>query len=116
MTYFSHFPEIYYPFVMNGKEEIKVVRDLTRNVRLIKEIASKITLYELYDIEDGDTPEIISEKFYGTTQYHWIIMLLNERYDYVSDFPLSQPVLDKFVTQKYGEGNENAVHHWIDEN
>lgn len=114
--YFEQFPEIYYPFNIKGKEEIKVIRDITRNVRVIKEIASSITLYELYDIVNGDTPELISERFYGTAQYHWVLMLINERYDYISDFPLSQPVLNLYVTQAYGEGNENAVHHWIDEN
>jgi hypothetical protein len=114
--YFINFPSIYYPFNINGKEEIKVVKDITRNVRVIKEIASKITLFELYDIMDGDTPEIISEKFYGTPLYHWALMIINARYDYISDFPLSQPALDLFVTQKYGEGHENDVHHWIDLN
>ena len=114
--YFDHFPEIYYPFNIGKREEIKVLKDITRNVRVIKEIASSITLYELYDIQDGDTPELISERFYGTPQYHWVIILINERYDYLSDFPLSQPVLDLYVAQKYGEGNENAVHHWEDEN
>lgn len=114
--YFQDFPEIYYPFNIKGTEEIKIVRDITRNVRVIKEISNSITLYELYDIQDGETPEIISEKFYGTSLYHWVIMLINERYDYINDFPLSQPVLDRFVSQKYGEGNEDAVHHWEDEN
>lgn len=114
--YFKNFPEIFYPYTIAGKSEVLVVRDLTRNVRIIKEISSKITIYELYDIQYGDTPEIISHKFYGSSLYHWVLMLINERYDYISDFPLAQPELDSFVTQKYGEGNEHDDHHWIDEN
>lgn len=113
MTYFSAFPQIYYPFNISGQNQIKIIRDITRNIRVIKEISSSITLYELYDIAHGDTPELISEKFYGTTDYHWMVMLINERYNHLADFPMEQPTLDLFVTEKYGEGNENGVHHWV---
>lgn len=116
MSYFKNFTNILYPFNINGKEEFKVVTDITRNVRVIKEIASNITLYDLYDIRDGETPEIISEKFYGTPLYHWIIMVINDRYDYISDFPLPQYELEQLIIQKYGEENIYATRHYIDSN
>lgn len=112
--YFQSFPEILYDFEINGKRQIILVKDITNNIRFKKEILESVTLYDEYDIVDGETPEMISEKFYGTPEYHWIIMLANQRYDYISDFPLQQPELDKYVTQKYGAGNEYAVHHYVD--
>jgi hypothetical protein len=111
--YFKRFQNILYPFNIKGKEEFKVVTDITRNVRVIKEIAANITLYDLYDIVDGDTPEIISEKFYGTPDYHWVIMILNDRYDYITDFPLPQYELEQFIIQKYGEDQVYADHHYV---
>ncbi len=107
--YFKHFPKIIYPF---SKEKGISIVDISVNVRAKEKILNVITLYDEYDIKDGETPEIISEKIYGTPYYHWAIMLINERYDYVNDFPLSWTELNDYVTNKYGEGNEHDIHHY----
>lgn len=110
--YFKRFPVIYYPVVVNGKKQFSTIKDISINVRFIKEFLSNISLYDLYDVVDGETPEIISEKFYDTPLYHWIVMLANERYDYVNDFPLPFDKLYDSVIQKYGEEGVNSVHHY----
>jgi uncharacterized protein YxjI len=90
-----------------------VMRDITQNVRLRTEILGNVTLYDEYDIKEGETPEVIAEKVYGNPNYHWIVMLCNERYNYIDDFPLTQYELDKHITDKYGAGNEYATHHYV---
>jgi hypothetical protein len=100
--YFANFPKIVYDFDLSKGTDYRVVTDITRNVRVRKQILENITLYDYYDIAEGETPEIISEKIYGTPYYHWVIMLVNQRYDYVNDFPLSQLELDSYIDQKYG--------------
>ena len=40
-------------------------------------------------------------------------MLANDRYDYINDFPLSTFELERFITKKYGSGNEYDVHHYL---
>ena len=100
--YFKDFPRFYYDFKQNdGSTKSSIVTDITRNIRFRRDILSNVTLYDLYDIQDGDTPEIIAEKVYGNPQYHWVIMLLNEKFDYISDFPLDEPSLVKFIDAKY---------------
>jgi hypothetical protein len=99
--YFKDFPNIYYTYNVNGKDVLKVVRDITSNVRLRKYILSNITLYDSYDIQEGDTPEIVAAKYYGSSEYHWAIMLANEIYDYREDWPMSQMVLDEYIKTKY---------------
>lgn len=105
---------MYYDFKIGGKSQLSIIKDITHNVRFRKEILENITLYDEYDIREGETPEIIAEKIYGNPQYHWIIMLLNERYDYITDFPLSYPELIAHTEQKYGAGNVNDIHHYVD--
>jgi hypothetical protein len=39
-------------------------------------------------------------------------MLLNERFDYIADFPLSYPKLVRYVEDKYGVDNKDGVHHY----
>jgi hypothetical protein len=110
--YFNNFPAIAYEFNIGDKTTVIAVTDITENVRFRKEILANINLYDEYDIVDGETPEIISEKFYGSPYYHWIVMLVNERYDYINDFPLSQTSLEKYIIDKYGSGNSNSTHHY----
>lgn len=109
MTYFKYLPRIIYPFTED--KGIDIV-DITFNMRAKEKILKGITLYDEYDIKDGETPEIISEKIYGTPYYHWAIMLINDRYDYTNDFPLSWLELEQHITNKYGEGNEHDIHHY----
>lgn len=88
--YFKEFPVFLYDFRYGDYEtKTHIVKDITRNVRFRKEVLDNIALYDEYDINDGDTPEIVAEKIYGDPEYHWIIMLANQRYDYLNDWPLT---------------------------
>ena len=89
--------------------------DITQNIRFRKEILANITTYDFYDIKDGETPEILSERIYGTPDYHWVIMLANNRYDYTAEWPLTYVTLQKYIDAKYGE-NADATRHNEDEN
>jgi hypothetical protein len=110
--YFENFPKFAYDFDINGERKVLIVSDITRNVRFRKDILSNVTLYDEYDIKEGETPEIIAEKLYGNSEYHWIIMLVNGRYDYIKDFPLTYTALTQYITDKYGVGNELDTHHY----
>ena len=111
--YFDKFPKLLHSYTAkNGQDVLVLLKDITRNVRFRNEVLSNITLYDEYDLSDGETPEIVSEKVYGTPHYDWVIMLLNEKYDYLTDFPLPQEQLFVFTTRKYGSGNEYSTHHY----
>lgn len=104
MEYFKKFPLVAYDFPTGpeGRPVSYLLLDITRNVRFRKQILRDVTLYDEYDILDGETPEIIAEKVYGSPFYHWMIMLANERYNYVEDFPLSSTEFDDYIIEKYG--------------
>lgn len=115
--YFNKFPTLLYEFTGVGEDKTNkgvLIRDITKNIRFKKDFIESLPLTETYKVRDGDTPEIISEKLYGTPLYHWVIMLLNQRYDYINDFPLSQRELDAMILTKYGN-SANRVHHFVDE-
>lgn len=110
--YFTDFPKFLYEFNIKNKLTAIIVKDITRNIRFRRDVLSNVTVYDEYDILDGETPEHISEKVYGNPQYHWIIMLTNDRYDYVKDFPLTFDVLEKYIIDKYN-GDIYATHHYV---
>lgn len=92
-----------------------ILTDITRNIRFRRDVLANITVYDYYDIVEGETPEIVAEKIYGNAMYHWIVMLVNERYDYLGDWPLTQANLDQYVIDKYG-ANATAIHHYENAN
>ena len=111
--YFKNFPDIYYGFPTNDGTDFKlqVLKDITANVRFRKQIFENITLYDEYDIEEGETIEMIAEKIYGNPEYHWIIMLLNEKYNYANDYPMTEVELNTYIDETYGN-QRYAVHHY----
>lgn len=99
--YFINFPNIYYSYTINGQNVLKLVKDVTQNVRLQKRVLELVTLYDEYDLQDGDTPDIVAAKYYGNANYHWVVMITNEKYDYVNDWPMTSAVLDDYIREKY---------------
>lgn len=113
--YFKKIPNIYYQFDIGNKTPISVVKDITANVRIRKEALEKVTLYDEYDLRDGETPEILAARYYGSPTYHWIIMLANQRYDYINDFPLSSANFEQYMIERYPDTSTwGDVHHYID--
>jgi hypothetical protein len=118
--YFSKFKKLQYAFQIGDKLGVRAVTDITANVRPVKRILENTLYYGDYDINDMDTPEVIAERLYGNPELHWILMLVNEKYNYLDDWPMPQNKLDEYITMKYGEGHENDIHllygrqHWVD--
>lgn len=109
--YFDRFAPVYFNVVVNGRTETRLVRDITTNVRFRKELLSNVTLFDQYDVQDGETPDIIAAKIYGNPQYHWVIMLANDRFDWRKDMPFDDQSLRRYLTAKYGD-QINDVHHY----
>jgi hypothetical protein len=88
-----------------------ILTDITRNIRFRRDVLANITVYDEYDIVEGETPEIVAEKVYGNAMYHWVVMLVNERYDYLADWPMTTPALEQYIEDTYGAA-KTAVHHY----
>lgn len=116
MAYFNKLPEIFYNFPIGGKERVLILRDITVNFRILKKALENITIYDEYDVVDGETPEIVSEKLYDTPNYHWVIMIANQRFDYVNDWVLPYDRLEQYCKDKYGEDQIYHTHHYEDAN
>jgi hypothetical protein len=114
--YFKEFPSFLYDFKYGDTTKTSVVKDITRNVHFRREVLSNVTLFDEYDIQDGETPEIIAEKIYGNPQYHWIVMLANDRHDYINDFPMDYNTLTKTTVTKYNPQLYAQAGDWYVEN
>lgn len=106
--YFSLFPKGLYDLRGDGNE--KVVTDLMVRVKVRAKVLDESSLYDLYDVPEGDTPEITSLKHFGNTMYHWVILLTNNITDRYYDWPLTSFEFENYLKDKYT--NPDDVHHF----
>lgn len=102
--YFNSFPNTRYlvsPATRGKQAEYATLVDITRNVRFKKEVLDNIAVYDYFTMSDDDTIEHVSENLYGSPYYHWVLMLLNDRYDYVRDLPMPSRAFEHYIEQKY---------------
>ena len=64
-------------------------------------------------IQDGETPEQIAYKLYGSVNYHWVIMITNSIVNISKEWPLSSNVLSNYIESKYDD--IYAIHHYEDD-
>lgn len=107
--YFKDFNSIYYDFQIGDEYVIKIMKDITANVRLRKKILESISLFDKYDIQDTDTPDNLAYNIYGSSQLHWALMIANEKYDFQTDWPMTSNTLQKYISEKY---NRFEVTSW----
>lgn len=110
--YFTNLPTTYY--TLDNRESVQVVTNILIRTIFTDELKNNFTLYDEYDVIDGETPEITAYKIYGNSELHWIILHTNDIIDPRYDWVLSQNQLQKYVQSKYG--NVNATHHYEDTN
>ena len=108
--YFKSFPYTYYS--LDDASTVQVVTNITNRVTLSDEVKNNLGLYDEYDIKDGETPELLADKFYGNPELHWLILHYNEIIDPRFDWPQDTNNLNRYVAGKYT--NVNAVHHYED--
>lgn len=109
--YFQNFPLAYYS-LYDDLSNVNIVTNITARVKLSDEVKNNLSLFDEYDIKDGDTPEIVADRFYNNPQLHWIVLHANEILDARFDWPQTTDNLKKYCEGKYT--NINAVHHYED--
>ena len=105
---FTYFPTLEYDAIGDGNT--KLVTDLLRRVALRSKVKLNTVLYDIYDIIDGETPEIVSQKFYRDQQYNWIILMVNDITDRYNQWPMPQFEFVQYLKNKYTDAN--AIHHY----
>jgi hypothetical protein len=105
--YFNYFPTTLY-FLEDGKTSLDVVTNLTSKFKFDSNFKENSIVYYEYTVSDGETPEVISDKLYGSPEKHWIILALNDIVHPQLDWPLEQKSLISFIDKKYKERANTA--------
>lgn len=102
MSYFSKFPI----FLVRVGPEQKTIQDFF--LRTISTIA-RARLND-YIVADGERPEDVSQKLYGSPFYHWVVLLANSIVDPRLEWPKREQDMNAFILKRYGA--LTGVHHY----
>jgi hypothetical protein len=97
---FNIFPRIDYQ--INSYDTVKAL-----NLNVSGKVPDYLTRYKLasvrpYFINDGESPDVVSYKVYGTPKFGYLIMMTNNIHSLYDDWPKSTSAFKKYLIEKYG--------------
>lgn len=114
--YFDKFPKT--PYNINYNSELAKNFDMPVNILvrvgvLISKLDQAFHYYD-YEIKEGETPEIVADKFYDNPEAHWLVLLTNNIIDPQYDWVLHYDQFSKYIISKYGSlaNAKTSVHHY----
>ena len=110
MQYFRTLPQITIT-QPNGTQS--VYTNLLARASLIKDSLSNPLIFYSYNVQDGETPEIIADKYYNDSYRYWLVTMVNNILDPQWGWPLSGKNFEDYISKKYTDVNPyNTVHHY----
>jgi len=102
MSFFTQFPKIQYDINANGiKTEIT---DIFRHVDVNEKFIDNITTYTWYEIKEGERPDVVSNRLYGSPDYYWTFFVLNESLKQgLNTWPKSYRQFELMLEQDYSK-------------
>jgi hypothetical protein len=98
--YFNFFPTT--PYTNSDQSTAyDTVTNIISRFAFEESLKQNSSIFYPYIIQDGDTPEMIAAKYYGSPEKHWIVLLFNNIIDPQYDWPLDQRTLIKYINDKY---------------
>jgi hypothetical protein len=100
MSYFRQFPKLDYDFDRNGI--LQKVVNIYRAARPLDAYLDDLNAYAFYDVKNGERPDIVSQRLYGTTQYYWTFFIVNDfLHDGLAAWPMSQEKLHAYMDEEF---------------
>jgi len=98
MKYFNTLPKI---ITSDYNDSVIILTNLLARANIIPEALKSPLLYYTYDIQEGDTPEIVAHKYYGDSYRYWIVLFANQMIDPQWDWPMNSSVFGSYIKNKY---------------
>jgi len=99
MSYFRNFPIVSYNFGDEVTQET-LYQNLTVYVDIFDQVVDDVAMYTDYEIIDGERPDTISYKLYGTVDHYWTLYMLNKKLR-IQGWPLTYQEQYEAVKQYY---------------
>ena len=101
-NYFRNIPKVKYDIFGAEPNKYRNVTNIMKRISFKPSVIEDISDYYPYRVKDGERLDILSFQKYGTVAYAYLIMLFNDIYDPLFDWPLSAQQFEKYLINKYG--------------
>ena len=101
-NYFHTFPTLPYDTDGTMPNKYQTVRNIMNRTKIKDSIKSDIAAYYPYLVQEGERPDILSFKYYGSVSYAYLILLFNNIIDPQFDWPLNTIDFENYIIAKYG--------------
>jgi hypothetical protein len=105
MYYFKALPKIITPD-QNGYPIL--MTNLLARASMVQNLLNNPMQFYEYAIQEGDTPEIVADKYYGDPFKYWIVLFSNQFLDPVWEWPMSYATFLKYLDTKYATEADDA--------
>jgi Base plate wedge protein 53 len=106
MKYFQSLPKI---ASIDYSGNLITLTNLMVRSEIIPGLLRNPLLFYSYDIQDGDTPEIIAHKYYGDSYRYWLVLFANLIIDPQWDWPMNPNLHQDYIVKKYTDDTANSL-------
>jgi hypothetical protein len=107
MSYFNTLPKI---LTNDNKNNAIVLTNIMARAELVQNLMTNPLMFYEYNIQDGDTPDIVASKYYGDSYRYWLVLFSNQILDPQWGWPLSSQQFTLYLNDKYSvAANANTV-------
>lgn len=101
VNYFNKFPKVL--FDVNNDGTFSVITDITKTVDINTFDEDSITYYTFQEIDDGERPDNLSYRLYGTPQYYWTFFVINDnlKAGLSNSWPLNSHAFEEMMVKEY---------------
>ena len=99
-NYFSYFPATIHDAKQDGT--FVAVTNVLKRFAIKDNLVNRVDVFHEYSLQDGDRPDVIADKYYGNSNYAWVILIYNNIIDPFYEWPLFGADFTNYMTNKYG--------------
>ena len=101
---------ISYPF---SESDYVTAKNFFRRFRVNEDVFDYAFYFDQYVVKDQERLDILSNKFFGSPDYDWVIALSNNIINPLFDMPMNEYTFRKFGEDQYGEEEfYSGIHHY----
>jgi len=105
MSYFRELPDLYYQSPLSDRKsstDYIRVKNLFRRIKLRDDLQNVFTLFNKYEIGEGERPDTVANELYGSSDLDWVVMMTAGIVNVNDQWPLSNSDLYRYAENKYG--------------
>ena len=98
--YFTYFPTVEHDLTKVGQKV--TLTNVLRRFIVRNDLQERSDIFYKYNVQVGDRPDIIAEKYYGDADLAWLVLHFNNIKDPIFEFPLFGRDFENYIKGKYG--------------